>query len=116
MPASYSFQLNLDLTNRNYDPHFDVDYPEFEGVVNSDSFADYCIPSGVHSLIEHLISLANGECELLDLECQIRSKLNSSLFLPAQLYATFQRSLNEDADYYQCILLAVLLSGTVKMH
>ncbi len=104
MPKSYTFQLNLDLTSRSSDPHFDVDFPEYSGIIGSNNFTEYCIPSGFNTIIELLISLANGESDLLSIDCRIRSKLNSSLFLPSQLHATFQKSTDEASDYYQCIL------------
>lgn len=104
MPTSYSFQLNLDFSIRKSDPHFGADNPEFSEIFVSSNFADNCLPSKAPSIIQCFKQLENGSIDFVSEDCRIRSSFNPKNFLPVQINATYQRSLNGSTDYYQCFI------------
>jgi len=104
MPKSYSFQLNLDFSIRKSDPHFGADYPEFSEIFVSSNIAHQIIPTRSPSIVSCFEQIESGCSEFVSEDCRIRGSFNLKHFLPAQINATYQRSLNGSADYYQCFI------------
>ena len=104
MPKSYLFQLNLDLSNRDTDPNFNVDFPSYSWEITNKNFIDQCIPSGFFNIEDCFSKLLNGSTEVVNEICRIRNQLNEQQFLPVQLIATLQRNDQGVPEIFQCFI------------
>ncbi len=102
MPTSYLFQLNLDLSDRKTEPHFDADFPSYSWAKTDSTFIENCIPTGFFKLEDCFNNLLSGKSDVLDEDCRIRNQLDHQQFIPVQLIATLQRNETGEALYFQC--------------